>query len=277
MLDGFGSFIAPPSTARPVPADFSGSATAEHPPGFYGPPESLLAVNTLAAGDRLSPLDFSPLAHAGREIYRTSEPQDLRGPILLAHLRCYCSTRWWCFTSAADWSGSSRGFARRGRGGDLRSAARAGPAARPRAKSGQHRRAAVGARNQARLCRYRRRRRRRDQQGRPCRAYALSRAAHRARSRANPIGLDIAHDELAFYPLIYWPIVPGAPRPSDEALKRIDTYMKDGGTVLFDTRDAVVAPPAPAAKPAVPACSNCAKSCPRSTSPNSSRCRAITC
>ncbi|MFZ0723761.1 MAG: DUF4159 domain-containing protein, partial [Xanthobacteraceae bacterium] len=61
----------------------------------------------------------------------------------------------------------------------------------------------------------------------------------------DPIGLDIAHDELAFYPLIYWPIVPGAPRPSDDALKRIDTYMKDGGTVLFDTRDAVVAPPGP--------------------------------
>ena len=61
----------------------------------------------------------------------------------------------------------------------------------------------------------------------------------------DPIGLDIAHDELAFYPLIYWPIVPGAPRPSEAALKRIDTYMKDGGTVLFDTRDAVMAPPGP--------------------------------
>ena len=39
--------------------------------------------------------------------------------------------------------------------------------------------------------------------------------------------------------------MPGAALPSDEALKRIDTYMKDGGTVLFDTRDAVVAPPGP--------------------------------
>ena len=61
----------------------------------------------------------------------------------------------------------------------------------------------------------------------------------------DPIGLDIAHDELAFYPLIYWPVVPGTPRPSEAALKRIDTYMKDGGTVLFDTRDAVTAPPGP--------------------------------
>ncbi len=61
----------------------------------------------------------------------------------------------------------------------------------------------------------------------------------------DPIGLDIAHDELAFYPLIYWPIAPGAARPSEATLKRIDTYMKDGGTVLFDTRDSVVAPPGP--------------------------------
>jgi hypothetical protein len=59
------------------------------------------------------------------------------------------------------------------------------------------------------------------------------------------MGLNIAQDELAFYPLIYWPIAPGAARPSEDALKRIDTYMKDGGTVLFDTRDAVVAPPGP--------------------------------
>src|SRR6185295_853582 len=49
--------------------------------------------------------------------------------------------------------------------------------------------------------------------------------------------------ELAFYPLIYWPVVPGVARPSEEALARIDAYMKQGGTVLFDTRDALSAPP----------------------------------
>src|SRR4029077_6238787 len=43
VLDGFGTSVPPSSTARPVPADFSGSATAEHPPGFYGAPENLLA------------------------------------------------------------------------------------------------------------------------------------------------------------------------------------------------------------------------------------------
>src|SRR5262249_175990 len=68
-------------------------------------------------------------------------------------------------------------------------------------------------------------------------------AQRTALEAGEPTGLDIAHDELAFYPLIYWPIVPGAPRPSEETLKRVDAYMKQGGTVLFDTRDAVLAPP----------------------------------
>ena len=36
-----------------------------------------------------------------------------------------------------------------------------------------------------------------------------------------------------------------AARPSPAALARIDAYMKNGGTVLFDTRDAIMAPPGP--------------------------------
>ena len=35
------------------------------------------------------------------------------------------------------------------------------------------------------------------------------------------------------------------PKPSQAALERIDAYMKRGGTVLFDTRDALDAPPGP--------------------------------
>ena len=40
-------------------------------------------------------------------------------------------------------------------------------------------------------------------------------------------------------------MVPSAQKPSPEALARIDAYMKQGGTVLFDTRDAIIAPPGP--------------------------------
>ena len=60
---------------------------------------------------------------------------------------------------------------------------------------------------------------------------------HTALEPGPPVGLDISKDPLAFYPLIYWPISVTAPMPSDAAISRIDTYMKNGGTVLFDTRD----------------------------------------
>src|SRR5262249_54015893 len=83
ILDGFGAFGPPPITARPVPANYDGRAKADNPPGFYGPPEGLLAVNTLAASDRLKPIDFSGL-NARVEAYQLSEPADLRGPVFLA-------------------------------------------------------------------------------------------------------------------------------------------------------------------------------------------------
>ena len=70
-------------------------------------------------------------------------------------------------------------------------------------------------------------------------------AQRTALEAGEPVGLDIARDELSFFPLIYWPVVPGAAKPSPAALARIDAYMKNGGTVLFDTRDAIMAPPGP--------------------------------
>ena len=70
-------------------------------------------------------------------------------------------------------------------------------------------------------------------------------AQRTALEAGEPIGLDPARDELAFFPIIYWPISPAAPKPPQAALERIDSYMKRGGTVLFDTRDAIDAPPGP--------------------------------
>ena len=84
-LDGFGVFTAPPGSAKPVPANYFDRATSDLPPGFYGPPEGLLAVNTLTATDKPDVIDVSPL-NARRDVYRLSEPLDLRGPIFLAGL-----------------------------------------------------------------------------------------------------------------------------------------------------------------------------------------------
>jgi hypothetical protein len=52
-----------------------------------------------------------------------------------------------------------------------------------------------------------------------------------------PIGVDPARDELTFFPLLYWAIAPNAPMPTSATMARIDAYMRQGGSVLFDTRD----------------------------------------
>ncbi len=87
-LDGFGAFGPPPSTAKPVPTDFRDRATPDHPPGFYGPADGPIAVNTLAASDRIAPLDVSSL-HAQRGSYTNSEPKDLRGILLSSSLTLF--------------------------------------------------------------------------------------------------------------------------------------------------------------------------------------------
>ena len=100
-------------------------------------------------------------------------------------------------------------------------------------------------------------------------------AQRTALEAGDPVGVTPGRDELAFFPLIYWPMVPGAPRPSREALEQIDAFMKNGGTVLFDTRDAMTRRPAPARLR--PGRRRCAPSWPRSTFRNWRRCRATTC
>ena len=82
ILDGFGVLGAPPPTAKPVPVNFVGAGNAEHPPGFYGPPDQLLAVNALSANDDLRAADFSGLGFV-QEALRRPTPTDLR-PALLA-------------------------------------------------------------------------------------------------------------------------------------------------------------------------------------------------
>lgn len=62
---------------------------------------------------------------------------------------------------------------------------------------------------------------------------------HTAVEPVEPIGVDIARDELAFYPIIYWPIHTASQLPDAQTMARIDAYMKQGGSVLFDTRDQV--------------------------------------
>ena len=53
-----------------------------------------------------------------------------------------------------------------------------------------------------------------------------------------PFGINLERDEIAFFPLIYWPVVADAKAPSPAARRKLEVFLKHGGTILFDTRDA---------------------------------------
>jgi hypothetical protein len=241
-LDGFGAFGPPPSTAKPMPADFRDRATSDHPPGFYGPADGPLAVNALAAADRIAPLDTSAL-RARHASYTNAEPRDLRGILLSGSLALFLIDAIIVALLGAGIAGLLR-----------RRAATAALAfallmstmliAPSPTRADNNDDFAIKAVSQTRL------------------AYVVTGnadvdsivkagmsgltlflAQRTALEAGDPVGVDPAHDELAFFPLIYWPVVPGAPKPPQDAINRIDAYMKQGGTVLFDTRDAIEAPP----------------------------------
>jgi hypothetical protein len=52
-----------------------------------------------------------------------------------------------------------------------------------------------------------------------------------------PMGLDPEIDDLSLYPLLYWPMDPREKNLSPRALAKVGDYMRNGGTILFDTRD----------------------------------------
>ncbi|MBB5073237.1 hypothetical protein HNQ69_000341 [Bartonella callosciuri] len=58
-------------------------------------------------------------------------------------------------------------------------------------------------------------------------------------SPGSVMALDLDKDELSFYPLIYWPIDANSPVPTQKSLEKINSFMKNGGTILFDTRDQI--------------------------------------
>ena len=183
-LDGFGAFGPPPSTAKPLPADFRDRATPDHPPGFYGPADGPLAVNALAAADRIAPLDTASL-RARRASYTNAEPRDLRGILLASSLALFLID-----AVIVAMLGAGIAALLRRRAAPAALAFALGAVARScddaLAGAGRHHgrvRHQGGLANPAGLCRHRQRRRRFHRQGGHGRADPVSGAAHRAGSR----------------------------------------------------------------------------------------------
>ncbi len=253
-LDGFGALGTPPATAKPVPANFEAPASLDHPPGFYGPVDAGLAVNALRAGDTLERADLSGLAIERRAL-ETAEPVDLRAALITLALVGFLLD-----ALASLWLGG--GLRRRGRlGGPAAAAALAaglllGPALPGTARAEDapavsHRdmeaASAVSHRDMdaaltTRLGYIVTGDAGVDETSR-LGLITLSRALADRTSLApgDPVGLDPGRDELAFYPLLYWPIVAAEAQPAPTTVEKVAAYMKGGGTVVFDTRDALTA------------------------------------
>ena len=53
---------------------------------------------------------------------------------------------------------------------------------------------------------------------------------------ADAQGVNLETDDLAFYPLLYWPVTGGQGPPSGAAAAKVNAYLATGGMILFDTR-----------------------------------------
>ena len=243
MVAADGTLGAPGTEARPLAAGASPAVTLENPPGFYGSEDGLVAHNLLGADTAFTPLMQPQTAvPVTRASYAFDEAVDMKGPLLAAALALMALD-----TLAVLWMGGV--FSRRRRtvtraaggaaivllaGGIMFAAVL--PVLAQDGEADDEK--AIAAITKTRI------------------AYvltgdgavdSLSRAGLQGLARfladktalepGEPAGIDIERDELAFYPLIYWPVDAGAAMPSEAALARIDAYMREGGTVLFDTRD----------------------------------------
>ncbi|GHD11853.1 DUF4159 domain-containing protein [Tianweitania populi] len=240
MIAADGMLVPPTPEARPLPANAAARVTIENPPGLYGGEEGVVAHNLLASDATLAPIvrpqTNLPVTEAS---YAFDQSRDLRGPLFALALLLMVLD-----TLAVLWMGGA--FARKRRRGQPVAAAiglvALGLVSHPLPAQAQDTRqddqAAIEAISTTRI------------------AYvvtgdssvdAISRAGIQGLNRfliektalepGDPAGVDIATDELSFYPLIYWPIDPDGAMPSEDAIARVDAYMKQGGTVLFDTRD----------------------------------------
>ncbi|MCB1381560.1 MAG: DUF4159 domain-containing protein [Notoacmeibacter sp.] len=243
MIGADGTLTTPPPDARPLDLTQAAPAvTLDNPPGLYGSAEGVVAHNLLKADAVLAPLARPAFAASATTLaYGTATAARLKGPLLaVATALLALDSLIMLVLSGA--------FARRGRAAMAAGlAALALLAATPdglRAQDISDARPgdaeAIAAITRTRI------------------AYVLtgnggidsvSRAGLAGLNRfliektalepGEPAGVDIAKDELAFYPILYWPIDASVPAPDTASLARIDAYMKNGGTVLFDTRDAL--------------------------------------
>ena len=242
VLDGFGA-LEPPSLVAGVPGERLADARAseETPPGIYAGGERRVALNVMRTDDALAPLAALP---EGVSVETLDRPAEVRlGPWLIGLALILLALD---VLATLAVSGRLRGGLRRpaaARAGAalllgglvLGAVLGAGPA---QAQSGPDAEEMYAA-NQTVLAYVLTGNARVD---------AVSEAGLRGLGRAlfertaiepaDPVAVDIETDDISLYPFLYWPVTETSPPPSDAAAARINDFLRFGGMILFDTRDA---------------------------------------
>nr|WP_210382359.1 DUF4159 domain-containing protein [Jiella sonneratiae] len=259
VLDGTGRLVAPGPEVQPLELASAGSAAVDlkNPPGLYGSEDGYVAHNLLGPDAKLAPLPALDLGAATEERpYGNGDSVDLRPYLFAAALVLFTLD-----ALAMLWLNGGLGrlrgrFARPARGaavsvllaGLIGLTAFAGLVA-PRPALAQTIRQsdkfdvdrAIEATSQTHLAFVETGDTALDDRSRAgLRGLSQYIAAKTALEPGDPMGVDISSDELAFFPLLYWPVSADSPMPSEAAVSRVDAYMKQGGTVLFDVADDAV-------------------------------------
>jgi hypothetical protein len=249
-LDGFGQLTAPPPRAAPIAADKIDTTVPgpDHPPGYYGPTGAAHAFNIVTTKTELKPLKATDAAGAVSG-YTLKKPRALEPWLYLAALAIFA-------IDVIAVLMLSTGLRLRRRVAatsavillaltllpNVTFASEAEPAP-PKATGSPADDFALKASLQTHL------------------AYVITGdpdidrvseeglsglskvlRARTALEPADPMGVDIDKDELAFFPLLYWPVREDAEPLSDATLAKVDAFMKQGGLIIFDTRDQGVSP-----------------------------------
>jgi hypothetical protein len=239
-LDGFGAFSAPPAHARALDPRRTGSATRDNPPGFYGPPEASVAVNAASPSDNLQGIDWAGHAVAPLGGGQSIDLRPWLMSLALVLVILDALAVFWIASGgfrrlrplAAAFALSALGLMATPPLAEAQNTTPQGPnptaeevrsSLRPRIAYVVTGNAAVDEASRAGLT-----------------GLGQVLTQRTAITLDDPIGIRPDQDELVFFPMIYWPVLPDQPRPPDAAIRSIDTYMKNGGTVVFDTRDAFI-------------------------------------
>jgi hypothetical protein len=237
-LDAYGALGSPAPGAEPLDsAALAGTRPGpRHPPGLYGRDDDARALNLGRADTVLAPLR---LAHAvSDEALSALHARDLKPWLLGAALLLALADALAALMLNGGWSALRRNTARLagGLGGAL---AVLLVVLAPAPSHAADDRATIEAVRSLRLAYVRTGDAEADQ---------VSKAGLEGLSRTlgertavepdQPFGVDLDTDELAFFPLLYWQVPPSQPALSEQAVARLDRFMKTGGTLVIDTADA---------------------------------------